>query len=96
MNEIQLELNELSNLYAELDSMHQKTLLELEKFKEASKYGATFKFEDGNEFFIPVFSISSGLKANSLKPVSYSLNFNESTMVQWIYECDMSLEKNNK
>ena len=93
MNELQQELEELSEQYVVLDELHQKALLEIEKYKESAKYGATFNFEDGNHMYIPVFGITSGLKANGVKPSSYELNFNESTMVEWIYECDKSIGK---
>lgn len=93
-NELVLELDELAEQYAILDELHQKALLEIKKYKESSQYGATFKFEDDNEIFIPIFGIVSGLKANGEKPVSYTFNFDESTMVRWIAQCDSTIGKN--
>ena len=96
MDELTQELDELSHQYAGLDSEHQKTLLELAKYKETLVYGATFKFENDNEFFMPILANPTGLKSDGRRPISYSLNFNESTMVEWIYNLDMSLQKNKK
>ena len=93
MDELVIELDELAEQYAILDELHQKALLEIEKYKESSKYGATFKFEDGNEMFIPVFGITTGLKADGQSPTSYELNFDESTMVEWIYKADVTVGK---
>ena len=96
MNELQLELDELSKLYTELDSEHQNTLIELEKYKESNNYGATFKFKNGKSLFIPIFGFINNLTIGGEKPISYTLNFNESNMVQWIYSCDIALEKYKK
>ena len=87
---------QLQNNFSILDSEHQKALLKIEKYRESLTYGTTFEFEDGNTMFIPVFGISRGLKANGERPIKYQLNFNESTMVDWIYQLDMTLKKNQK
>lgn len=96
MSELEQELEELALQYAILDELHQKALLELDKRKESDLYGATFKFEDGNEMFIPVLASPLGLRANGQPPISYTINFDEKTMVGWLYQVDMALKKNIK
>ena len=96
MDELTQELDELAEEYAILDELHQRALLELQKYSESVKFGATFEFEDGNQMFIPVFGITSGLKANGQIPTGYTLNFNESTMVEWIFQADTAVGKNRK
>ena len=93
---LQKEYDELQDAFTQLDIMHQNTLLELEKYKESHEYGATFEFENGNTVFIPVLGFINNLRLGDNKPISYKLNFNESNMVQWIYSCDIALEKYKK
>ena len=96
MDEQTEALNELSEAYLALDIEHQNTLIELEKYKESNKYGATFQFGNGQTLFIPVFGLVRNLSLGGNKPVSYTLNFNESTMVEWIYNADIAIEKISK
>lgn len=59
-------------------------------------YGATFKYKNYEDGFIPLFQPIHDLSVDGELPISFSLNFTKEMMAEWITLCNMQLKQTNE
>ena len=93
MSTMEEDILETQASFIKLEQLYEENLVELQALKASSGFGATFHYHNTNDKFIPVFALPENLEINYEKPYSFTLNFDQKILAQWLVECEISLNK---
>jgi hypothetical protein len=96
MSSLESERRKLIKLTQELLAENERLNTILTRKIQREKYGAAFTFETGEIEFVPLGDVVKGIRRQGNRPISYSINFNEYDIKNWLKSCDVSLKLKGK
>lgn len=83
---------ELNKKYQELSDKYVKQSKDYADLILAQSYGVIFTWTETNKTeFFPIFSTVRGTRNNLGRPNHFQLNFDQSTLAEWITQCNSAL-----
>ena len=96
IQKIAKEVQDMDKSFSMIEQLYEKDQEEIIRLKQSAAFGATFHYHNTDDRFIPVFALPENLEINYEKPHSFTLNFDQKILAQWLVECEISLEKEKK